>query len=120
MQTVILGAAPQFGRVNLTLTHGLKHRPAAELGEALAVIKGAQSRAADGAQTAQPSSAAGATNGVGAAPDPTARASAPDGAASQRLPVREDDAVSGASVLTGEPVHLYVMGDRFVRCTLTF
>ncbi len=100
------------------MTHGLTRRPAAELGEALAIVKGAQRRAADGANTAQPSSAAGVTNGVGAAPVAAARGSTPDGAASQRLPVGEDDAVSGASVLTGDPVHLYVMGDRSVCFTL--
>ncbi len=80
------------------------------------MVKGAQSRTANGQQTAQPSSVAGPANGIVAPPDAAARASTPDGAASQRLPVGEGDAVSGASVLTGEPVHLYVMGDRSVRC----
>ena len=102
------GCSPRLGHyAGLILTHVLRCRPAEELGEALAVVKGAQSRTDDGAEAVQPSSAASAAENVGAR--------IPDGAASQRLPVGEDDAVSGASVLTGEPVHLYVMGDRCLR-----
>ena len=102
------------GRISvMTRSTHQQRRAAKELGEALAAVEGAHSRSADDRQTGQPSSAASTADRADAAPDPIARL--PNGAASQRMPVGEDDAVGGASVLTGEPVHLYVMGDRSVR-----
>ena len=38
----------------------------------------------------------------------------PTGAAPQRVAMGEDEAAGGCGVLSGDPVHLYVMGDRFV------